>query len=311
MPLTFSVVTPSYNQGPFIQRTIDSVLSQEGVSFDYMICDGGSKDQTRAVLESYGDRLRWVSEPDGGQAAAVNKGIAATAGDIIAWINSDDVYLPSAFKKVQSVFEAKPEVNVVYGNACHIDCQDQIIETYPTEPWNYKRLKEVCFLCQPAVFFRRSMILAHGELNAALKFCMDYELWLRYGRSTDFYYLRETLAYSRFYADTKTLGQRLAVHCEINEMMKAAFGIAPEKWVLTYAHVTQDEQEKNIHPVTDIGRARILRIHGFCKEAFKGAWRWRHGRLSISTLRMMLGWLFVAYIDRFRERSSRNGRQTR
>ncbi len=311
MPLTFSVVTPSYNQGPFIQRTIDSVLSQTGVAFDYMICDGGSKDQTRAILESYGNRLRWVSEPDGGQAAAVNKGIAATAGDIIAWINSDDVYLPSAFRKVQSVFEANSDVKVVYGNACHIDCEDQIIETYPTEPWNYERLKDVCFLCQPAVFFRRSMIHTHGELKAALKFCMDYELWLRYGRYTDFYYLQETLAYSRFYADTKTLGQRLAVHYEINEMMKATFGIVPEKWVLTYAHVAQDEREKNIATATDIGRARIQRIHGFCKEAFKGAWRWRHGRLSAATLRMMSGWLYTAYSDRLREQFRGNGRQAR
>jgi glycosyltransferase involved in cell wall biosynthesis len=186
MPLTFSIVTSSYNQGQFIERTIQSVLNQAEIAFDYMVCDGGSSDNTLAALEKYKLYLRWVSEPDEGQADAVNKGIRNTTGDIIAWVNSDDIYYPSAFSKVKYIFETRPDVQVVYGNANHIDQFYSIIRPYPTEGWNFNRLKETCFICQPATFFRRQLVEKYDYLNPKLEFCMDYELWLRYGQHTDF-----------------------------------------------------------------------------------------------------------------------------
>ena len=237
MPLTFSIITPSYNQGQFIERTIQSVLNQAGITFDYMVCDGGSSDNTLTVLKKYQPYLRWVSEPDEGQADAVNKGIRNTTGDIIAWINSDDVYYPLVLRKVRDIFKAFPDVKVVYGNANHIDQTDGIIRPYPTEPWRYNRLKETCFLCQPAVFFRRSLVERYGGLDNTLQYCMDYELWLRYGQHADFYFLPEKLAGSRMYASNKTMGQALAVHAEINRMLEAKLGVIPANWLLGYALV--------------------------------------------------------------------------
>ncbi|MBD1876542.1 glycosyltransferase [Nodosilinea sp. FACHB-131] len=295
MTLTFSVITPSYNQGQFIERTIQSILSQTAVEFDYMVCDGGSNDETIEILNKYQDYLRWVSEADGGQADAVNKGIRSTKGDIIAWINSDDIYYPEAFKKVRTIFLNYPEINVVYGNANHIDREGGYIEPYPTEPWDYSRLKEICFLCQPAVFFRRRMVDTYGDLDISLKFCMDYELWLRYGKQSNFFYIPDLLAGSRFYQDTKTLGQRVAVHHEINEMLKAKFLRSPERWVLAYASVSAEEQEKA--QGRDPGNlwVQVQRVNTFFSEAFYGYRRWRNFAVSPLTICQIMRWTLAAY----------------
>ncbi len=295
MALTFSVITPSYNQGPFIERTIQSVLAQTEVTFDYLVCDGGSSDQTVDILKQYSQHLRWVSEPDAGQSDAVNKGIRQTQGDIIAWLNSDDIYYPSALSRVQDIFETYPEVEVVYGHANHIDREDGFIEAYPTEPWDYERLKEVCFLCQPATFFRRRTVEQWGALDARLKFCMDYELWLRYGKYGRFFYLPELLAGSRFYQDTKTLGQRVAVHYEINDMMLKHFSRSPEKWVLAYASVWVEDRDKTTgRDLSQLG-VQVERTNEFFLESVRGYQRWRQWRMSPATAQKLLRWTVAAY----------------
>lgn len=252
----FSVVTPSYNQGKFIEKTIHSVLSQTGVTLDYVVCDACSSDTTQVLLSKYQDRLFWVSETDEGQADAVNKGIGMTTGDIIAWINSDDIYYPGALSKVAAIFAAHPEVKVVYGDANWIDEHDNVLQAFPTEPWRYSRLKETCFLCQPAVFFKRSLVKRHGGLDKALQFCMDYDLWLRYGQHVDFYYLQEKLAGSRMYRSNKTMGQRIAVHTEVIQMFQSKYGTVPANWPLGYALVKVEE----IHGISRFDRGQTYRF---------------------------------------------------
>ena len=131
-------MTPSYNQGRFIERTIRSVLDQNVPSLDYMVVDGASTDETVDVLKKYEARLHWVSEKDNGQTEAVNKGLKWAGGDIIGWLNSDDIYCPGALSAVINLFEKCPQIDVVYGEADHIDENDNIIENYYTEDWDYE-----------------------------------------------------------------------------------------------------------------------------------------------------------------------------
>jgi glycosyltransferase involved in cell wall biosynthesis len=248
--MKFSIITPSYNQGIFIERTLRSVAQQTGAQIEHVVFDGASTDSTTEVLRNFTPAVRWVSEKDKGQTDAVNKGIAATDGQIIGWLNSDDVYYPGAIARVAAFFEANPDVDVVYGKADHIDLQDQAFEEYPTAPWDFEQLKERCFICQPALFFRRRVIERHGALDASLNYCMDYEYWLRLGKAgVRFAYLEEKLAGSRLYADNKTLGARVKVHREINDVMARLFGAVPDRWLFNYAHaVVESDVDRTRQP---------------------------------------------------------------
>ena len=231
-------MTPSFNQGRFVQQTIQSVLAQDIAGLEYVIIDGGSTDHTVGILRKFEGHLRWVSEKDNGQADAVNKGIRTTKGDIIGWINSDDVYYPGALSVVQTFFMDHSEIDVLYGDGNHIDNKGRIIEPYPTLPWDSERLKCGCFLCQPAVFFRRNVVDRFGFLNTRLQYCLDYEFWLRLAcHGARFFRIRKILAATRLHAETKTLGVRMRVIDETLAMLRKRLGYVPEEWLLSYARV--------------------------------------------------------------------------
>jgi GT2 family glycosyltransferase len=235
------------------------------------VFDGGSSDDTVDVLRRFGDGVRWVSEKDKGQTNAVNKGIRATDGEIIGWLNSDDVYYPNAVARVVDYFESHPEIDVVYGMADHIDLTDHAFEAYPTEPWSEARMRDTCIICQPAAFFRRRVVARHGLLDENLQFCMDYEYWLRLAKAgVQFHYLETKLAGSRLYADNKTLGSRVKVHAEINDMQKALFGRVPDRWLWNYTHAIVEEK---FDPVKQPRRfaLRLLIV------VTKAAYRWNGG----------------------------------
>ena len=239
-----SIVTPSFNQAQFIERTLQSVASQHILDgeIEHVVFDGGSTDTTVQILKNFGQSVRWVSRSDNGQAHAVNQGICSTDGDIIGWLNSDDIYYPNAISSVITYFSDNPEVDVVYGMGNHINLEDQEFELYPSEPWNFERLKETCFICQPAVFIRRHVIEKYGLLDESLNYCMDYEYWLRLGKAgVRMGYMKEVLAGSRLYSTNKTLGSRVKVHKEINDMLKKKFGIVPDRWLYNYSHARLED----------------------------------------------------------------------
>ncbi len=290
MSLRLSVVTPSYNQGRFIERTILSVLEQ-GFPVEYVVFDGGSKDETVEILKKYEDRLHWVSEKDRGQGHAVNKGIKATCGEVIGWINSDDIYYPGAFPAVMAYFEQHPEIDLVYGNANHIGLNDEILEPYPTEDWDPEHLKEVCFICQPATFFRRQVVERFGLLDESLQYTMDYELWLRLAKAgIQACRLPVLAAGSRMYPQNKTLKARVKVHAEMNDMFIKLMGVVPERWIFNYAHAVLDARRL---PRT----ARFRFATAVSLLSIWSAWRWNR-RVSRSMLVTCRRWVTASLRNR-------------
>jgi len=295
MSAAISVITPSFAQARFIERTIRSVIDQGVADIEYVVVDGGSSDGTVDILRRYEASLRFVSEPDAGQGDAVNKGLKMTTGPVIGWLNSDDIYYPGALGAVLDYFAQHPEVDVVYGDARHIDESDAVIEDYPTEPWNLARLAEVCYLCQPAVFFRRRVVERFGLLDQSLYYCMDYEYWLRLGHGgARFAHLPRLIAGSRFYPENKTLRGRAAFHAEINNMLKRRLGRVPDRWLSNYAHVVVEER--------GIARADQLRFaYAVSWATLSAGWRW-NGALNPSLLALTFGWLRGALAVRLRGR---------
>ena len=236
-----SIVTPSYNQGRYIEETIQSVLTQDYPNLDYIVVDGGSTDGTVEILKKYEGRLTWISERDRGQADAINKGFRMAKGEIVAWLNSDDTYLPGAICKVVRYFDAHPEIGMLYGEGYHIDEDGDIIERYYTEPFDYQRLSEICFICQPTVFIRAEIVRAVGPLDVRLHYCLDYDYWMRIAKRFRIGHFKEYLANSRLHTDTKTLSKRLEVHRENLQVVKKHYGQVPMRWINAYVHVLLTE----------------------------------------------------------------------
>ncbi|MBV8226024.1 MAG: glycosyltransferase [Verrucomicrobia bacterium] len=268
---SLAVVTPSFNQGKYIRQTIESVLAQRVQNLQYMVIDGGSTDETVEVLGSFGGKLKWISEPDRGTADAINKGFHSVGGEVLGWLNSDDIYYDGALESVQEFFEKNPDVDVVYGDADHIDADGSFIEKYPTEPWSWERFHEVCFISQPAAFFRRRVFERFGALDVRYPHCVDYELWIRWAKSgAIFQHLPKTLAATRLHAEAKTVAKRLACHEDINNILRNHLGKVPERWVLNYAYAAADDR--------GVRREQQLRFaSALVKESVVASARWNRG----------------------------------
>jgi glycosyltransferase involved in cell wall biosynthesis len=266
-----SIVTPSYNQAAYIERTIRSVLSQDVAGLEYLVVDGGSTDGTLEILRRYSSRLRWWSAPDGGHADAVNRGFRATSGAVLGWLNSDDLYEPGAVRAALDFLAEHPEVDVVYGDANHVDASGRVIERYPTEPWDAARLAEVCFISQPATFFRRRVVEQHGGLDTGYRYSIDYEFWLRLaGKGVRFAYLPRLLAATRLHPAAATVAQRVACHAATNSLTRRHLGRTPDRWLFQYAHAVLEQDPRRRLP-------RPLASGAFAGLSLYAALRWNRG----------------------------------
>ena len=207
-----SIITPSFNQAAYIEDTINSVLSQEtNFGIEYLVMDGGSTDGTLQLLDTYSGRLTRFSEQDKGQSDALNKGIARAQGEIIGWLNSDDLYLPGTLQKVADYFTTHPECNWLYGRCMIVDEENQEIRKMIT--W-YKNLVSKKFflplllienfISQPAVFFRKTAFEKTGPLALDLPLAMDYDLWLRMAKLGPPGVLNDYLASFRVHRQAKS-----------------------------------------------------------------------------------------------------------
>ncbi len=223
---TVTVVTPSFNQGDFIDATIRSVLEQKYPKLQYLVMDGASTDRTLDVLRAHYNQktgrtasagraesldgesvdFTWTSAPDSGQADAINKGFSRTTGEVIAWLNSDDCYKPGAILAAAQYLRDHPEVALVYGDAEFIRSDGSYLcPCANTEPFDRHRLLHYSdYIVQPAAFFRRSAFEAVGGLDASLHYAMDYDLWLKLAAKFKFAYVKQTWAQYRWAGENKS-----------------------------------------------------------------------------------------------------------
>lgn len=222
-----TVVTPSLNQGAFIEATIRSVLDQDYPSIEYIVMDGGSTDGTLDILRRYEGRLAWTSAPDRGQADAVNRGWQR-GGEVLAWLNSDDVYLPGAVSAAVAGLRAHPLAAGVYGDCEYIDEAERVIDHHSTGQFDYAMLVRTARTPapQPATFLRRDAVAAIGYLDADLSMVMDLDLWLRLGLLGPLVYLPQPLARFREHAASKTIARQAQAAPEILAIYRRLFARA-------------------------------------------------------------------------------------
>ena len=230
-----TVVTPSFNHAGFIQATIESVLSQDYPNVEYIIMDGGSNDNTSEVVAPYLDRVRYISEKDRGQSHAINKGFAIAKGEIVAWLNSDDLFLPGAISKAVEAFIAHPHAGVVYGEGYQIDFDGDVKSRFPhTQPFDLWRLVHMSdYILQQSVFFKKAALDAVGPIREDLHFIMDWDILIRLGKRFDFTYIPEYLGSLREYETTKTFSGGIKRAREIRDVLRSHTGKAlPEGYVV-------------------------------------------------------------------------------
>jgi len=199
-----SIITPSYNQASYLEQTIQSVLGQDYPRVEYLVIDGASTDGSIEIIKKYEDRLAyWISEKDSGQAEAINKGLARAKGDILAWLNSDDYYLPNTISAIVKCFEENPDVVMVYGDMLAVDGNGQTINVL-----KYKHLSLEDLLCfqiigQPSVFFRRSALEKIGLLDTSFHFMLDHHLWIRLAQQGRILHVPQVWSAARYHAEAK------------------------------------------------------------------------------------------------------------
>jgi glycosyltransferase involved in cell wall biosynthesis len=222
---SIAIVTPALNHGNFIKAAIDSILSQGYPALDYIVKDAGSSDGTCDILRVYGPGLKWISEPDSGQTNAINAGFRHVTGEIMGWLNSDDLLLPGALRAVASFFQSHPDIDIVYGDRIIIDTNGHETGRIVLPPYNSDVLRRIDYIPQETMFWRRRVWEALNGLDETFQFSMDWDFLLRaQGQGFRFQHLPRFLGAFRIHPLQKTQSWKIVGESEQSRLRRTWVG---------------------------------------------------------------------------------------
>jgi glycosyltransferase involved in cell wall biosynthesis len=218
-PVRITIVTPSFNMGRYLEEAILSIVTQAFADIEFFVFDGGSQDDSRSIIEKYKDKIAYrVSQPDGGQAAVIKAGLDMAKGDVFAWANADDRYLPGTFRYVSEVFTTHPGVDILFGGWNFIGPEGEIIDTRWLKGFTLRKLRTGSHVPpQPAVFLRTEAVRKAGGINAEMRHAMDYDLYVRIAREGNIFVTDRVLGDFRMHKDSKTQSEKRHQFREMRE----------------------------------------------------------------------------------------------
>lgn len=233
-----SVIVPSYNSGPFLRQALLSALEQVPPPYEVLVQDGESTDETVDVLRSFGGRVAWVSAPDQGQSDALNKALARATGDLVVWLNADDIMLPGAVAAATGAFAADPRLAFAYGDFDIIDGAGGLVRRYQSSLYSWKKVfAGGCYIFSGSIFARRESLIAIGGYDTSLHTCMDFDLLLRLGSAGPSLHLGRTIAQLRMYGANKSSTIRTAFLREGFRVRRRYAGRSPWRWYHVFAFI--------------------------------------------------------------------------
>lgn len=237
-----SVIVPSYNQGQFIARTLESLRQQNYPDLEIIVMDGGSSDETVSILQKFDRwarwskniRFYWRSEKDRGQTHAINKGLVESTGQVLGYLNSDDTYEPGALKTVGQYFREHSGTHFVYGHGQLIDTEDQIIGMYNDSQASFESLHGGCVISQPTAFWSRVLCRKIGPFDESFHYTMDYDYWVRVSQRVPMMFLPKILANTRIHPAAKTSSATQKLYRDAIRVQQRYYPFVHHDWIFTY-----------------------------------------------------------------------------